>query len=86
MSGRARKTRRGRTLSLNGDNAHNTTATSRPFTRTTAVFPSALNANWEAFALKAGRAKNDVLIEALTKYLKQAGMQPDKYPSLKVSY
>jgi hypothetical protein len=72
--------------SSNGYGIQGNKAGSSAFARTTVVFPPALNANWEAFALQSGRAKNEVLIEALTRYLKQAGLQPDKFPTLKVSY
>jgi hypothetical protein len=54
--------------------------------RTTAVFPLALNENWEAFALKAGVPKNEVLITALKEYLTSQGLQPDRRPRLEVSY
>lgn len=54
--------------------------------RTTAVFPLALNENWEAFALKTGVAKNEVLITALKLYLEGQGLQPDRRPRLEVSY
>jgi hypothetical protein len=54
--------------------------------RTTAVFPLALNENWEAFALKSGVPKNEVLIAALRQYLINEGLQPDRRPRLEVSY
>jgi hypothetical protein len=54
--------------------------------RTTAVFPLALNENWEAFALKTGVAKNEVLITALKQYLTRQGLQPDRRPRLEVTY
>lgn len=54
--------------------------------RTTAVFPLTLNENWEAFALKEGVSKNDVLITALREYLKQHGLDPSRHPKLKVTY
>lgn len=56
------------------------------FARTTAVFPIALNENWEAYALTKGVAKNEVLVIALTKFLEDAGFQPSKRPKLQVSY
>jgi len=54
--------------------------------RTTAVFPLALNENWEAFALKTGVPKNEVLITALKQYLTHQGLQPDRRPRLEVTY
>lgn len=54
--------------------------------RTTVVFPAALSANLEVFALQTGRSKNEVLTDALTKYLADNGLSPDKYPQVKVSY
>lgn len=54
--------------------------------RTTVVFPLPLNENWEAFSLKMGRPKNEILIVALKEYLARHGLQPDRRPRLEVSY
>jgi hypothetical protein len=54
--------------------------------RTTVALPLALNENWEAFALKSGVPKNEVLVVALKQYLTSQGLQPDLRPRLEVSY
>jgi hypothetical protein len=48
--------------------------------RTTAILPTALNENWEAYALREGLAKNQVLVQALSEFLREKGLQPDRRP------
>jgi transposase len=55
--------------------------------RTTVCLPIALKENWDACALQRGQKPQEVLIEALTRFLKEAGLQPDKRPkTIRVSY
>lgn len=50
------------------------------------MFPPVLNLNWEAYALKEGIQKNEVLVRALRAYLQAEGYQPDRVPTFAVSY
>jgi hypothetical protein len=58
----------------------------RDLCRTTAVFPTVLNINWELYALQKGLPKNEVLIVALREYLIAQGFEPDKMPKFDVSW
>jgi len=54
--------------------------------RTTAIFSSTLNKNWEACALQKELQKNEILVLALSAYLRSEGFEPERVPKVKVSY
>lgn len=56
------------------------------FRRLTIIFPVVLDQNLEAYALMKKRGKGEIIKEALIKFLKEEGLQPDKKPNVKVSY
>lgn len=54
--------------------------------RVTLVIPYELDRNVEAFSLKEGRLKTDVVTAALREYLRANGLQPEKSPKVSLSY
>lgn len=54
--------------------------------RTTLVLPESLDQNLEAYALSTGSNKSEVIKEALIGYLRAKGLQPDKLPTISVTY
>jgi hypothetical protein len=54
----------------------------RPFNL---LLPELLDTNLEVYVALVGGKKNEIVIEALTQFLKQKGIQPDKRPT-KVIY
>lgn len=48
--------------------------------RTTVVLPTVLDSNIEVYALQNRITKGKVIEMALFKYLKEAGLEPDKMP------
>lgn len=58
-----------------------------PLTRTTIMYPVALDENLEVYSLQVGRAKGEIIKEVLTDFLRTKGLQPDKRPKrIDVSY
>ena len=55
-------------------------------TRVTLVIPDVLDRNIEAYSLREGLLKNQVVAAALEKYLREKGLQPDKPPKVSLSY
>jgi len=54
----------------------------RPFNL---LLPELLDTNLEVYVALVGGKKNEIVLEALTQFLKQKGIQPDKRPT-KVVY
>jgi 6-phosphogluconolactonase/glucosamine-6-phosphate isomerase/deaminase len=54
--------------------------------RTTLVLPDVLDRNLEIWCALNGRSKADVVKEALSSFLSQRGLQPDKRPRTEVNY
>ena len=48
--------------------------------------PETLDQNLEVYVALTGAKKGEVVAEAITEFLKQKGMQPDKRPKTKVAY
>jgi hypothetical protein len=56
-------------------------------TRTTIMYPIALDENLEVYSIQVGRPKGEIIKEALSEFLKLKGLQPDKRPKrLEVTY
>ena len=55
-------------------------------TRVTLVIPDVLDRNIEAYSLREGLLKNQVIAAALEKYLREKGLQPDRPPKVSLSY
>jgi hypothetical protein len=56
-------------------------------TRTTIVYPVALDENLEVYSIQVGRPKGEIIKEVLSEFLKTKGLQPDKRPRrIEVSY
>ncbi len=55
-------------------------------TRVTLVIPDVLDRNIEAYSLREGLLKNQVVTAALEKFLRDHGLQPDKPPKVSLSY
>ena len=73
----------GRNRSQRGNSAENTR--SRKI-RVTLVIPDVLDKNIEAYSVKAGLLKTEVVTKAITKFLRERGLQPDKPPKVSLSY
>jgi hypothetical protein len=54
--------------------------TSAKTTRTTLVLPETLDQNLELCAVKFGMPKGEIIKEALSNFLKEKGLQPDRRP------
>lgn len=62
-------------------------ASDSPLTRTTIMYPVALDENLEVYSIQVGRAKGEIIKEVLTDFLRTKGLQPDKRPKrIEVSY
>jgi len=48
--------------------------------------PTVLDQNIEAFSITQGRLKSEIIIEAITMYLTNNNLQPNKPPRLSLSY
>jgi hypothetical protein len=58
-----------------------------PLTRTTIMYPVALDENLEVYSIQVGRAKGEIIKEVLSDFLRTKGLQPDKRPRrIEVSY
>ncbi|HEX8139019.1 MAG TPA: hypothetical protein VF544_15735 [Pyrinomonadaceae bacterium] len=55
-------------------------------TRTTIVLPIALDENLAIYAMQERLTKNEIIKTAMSEYLKNKGLQPDRRPKLEVSY
>jgi len=53
--------------------------------RVTYIVPKTVYLNLEAYAKSIGRLKNDIVTEALSKYLREQGLKPDRQPIVSVS-
>lgn len=71
-----------------GSNGSGTKQGSDPaLTRTTIMYPVALDENLEVYSIQVGRPKGEIIKEALSDFLKSKGLQPDKRPRrIEVSY
>jgi transposase InsO family protein len=54
--------------------------------RTTLVLPDVLDRNLEVWCAMNGRSKGDAVKEALTVFLTQRGLRPNKRPRVEISY
>lgn len=54
--------------------------------RTTVVFPRAVGYNLELFAFQNNRRKNDVIEEAVIKFLEENGMKPRLMPKVRITF
>ena len=54
--------------------------------RTTLVLPESLDENLEAYALRSGITKSQVIKRLLREFLIENGLQPDKKPRVQISY
>lgn len=69
----------------NGFPANRTSGTE--LTRTTIMYPVALDENLEVYSIQVGRPKGEIIKEVLSEFLKLKGLQPDKRPRrIEVSY
>lgn len=55
-------------------------------TRTTIFLTDVLNENLDALALTTGEPKGEIVRKALTEYIRNKGLEPDKKPKIRVSY
>ncbi len=56
-------------------------------TRTTIMYPVALDENLEVYAIRVGRNKGEIIKQVLSDFLRSQGLQPDKRPKrIDVSY
>jgi hypothetical protein len=51
-------------------------------TRTTLALPRLLDGNLEIFCLREGRMKTEVVVEAISTFLRRKGVRPDKLPKV----
>lgn len=61
-------------------------ATSSPNARTTIVLPLSVDENLEAYALRSGIAKGEIIKRVIVDFLIREGMQPDRRPKVEISY
>jgi len=62
------------------------TRTTGKTVRTTIVIPATLDENLEAMRLTKGGTKNDLIRDALMDFLRAAGYEPLKHPTVSITY